>query len=82
MLFAAGGVAAEQLLPGPLRLVKPVLAAAMIILGAIIAPTVIPILPPEKLLGYMKAIHFEPPRTETSQAGWRVWPGNAMTRDG
>jgi 4-amino-4-deoxy-L-arabinose transferase-like glycosyltransferase len=54
MLFAAGGVAAEQLLPGALRLVKPVLAAAMIILGAIIAPTVIPILRPEKLLGYMK----------------------------
>jgi hypothetical protein len=66
MLFAAGGVAAEQLLPNPMRLVKPVLAAAMIILGATIAPTVIPILPPEKLFGYMKAIHFEPPRTETS----------------
>lgn len=66
MLFAAGAVATEQLLTGPVRLVKPVLAAAMIILGAVIAPTVIPILLPEKLLGYMKAIHFEPPRTETS----------------
>ena len=38
----------------------------MIGLAALLAPTILPILPPEKLLTYMRAIHFEPPRTETS----------------
>ena len=47
----------------------------------------IPILPPEKLVAYMKAIHFEPPRTETShtaalpqlfadQFGWEEMVGS------
>ena len=39
---------------------------AMIALAALFAPIAVPILPPEKLVAYMKAIHFEPPRTETS----------------
>jgi hypothetical protein len=54
----------------------------MIALGALVAPTIMPILSPDRLPGYMKAIHFEPPRTEVShtallpqvladQFGWR-----------
>jgi hypothetical protein len=66
MLFAAGGVAAERVFAARFRWAKPVLAAAMIGLSAVLAPTILPILPPEKLVGYMRAIHFEPPRTETS----------------
>ncbi|MEP6956830.1 MAG: glycosyltransferase family 39 protein [Chthoniobacterales bacterium] len=66
MLFAAGSVAIEQLFAHRWQWVKPVLAAAMIGLAAVLAPTILPILAPEKLLAYMRAIHFEPPRTETS----------------
>jgi len=49
-----------------MRWIKPVLAAAMIALTAILAPLAIPILPPEKLQSYMQAIGVSPPRTETS----------------
>lgn len=66
MLFAAGAVAVERLCAVRFRWLKPALVAAMVALAALIAPTVIPILAPEKLLAYMRAIHFEPPRTETS----------------
>jgi len=38
----------------------------MVVPAALLAPTVVPILPPEKLVAYMKAIHFELPRTETA----------------
>jgi hypothetical protein len=66
MLFAAGGVAIERLFTRRLLLVRPVYAGVMIVFAALLAPTVIPIFSPERLLTYMKAIHFEPPRTETS----------------
>jgi Dolichyl-phosphate-mannose-protein mannosyltransferase len=66
MLFAAGGVAVERLFSVRWQWLKPALLAAMIALAALLAPVVVPILPPEKLVAYMKSIHFEPPRTETS----------------
>ncbi len=66
MLFAAGSVAVEQLFARRGQWVKPVLAATMVGLAALLAPTILPILAPEKLIAYMRAIHFEPPRTETS----------------
>src|SRR4029450_11035139 len=66
MLFAAGGVGVERLFSVRLQWLKPALLAAMIALAALLAPTVVPILSPEKLVAYMKSIHFEPPRTETS----------------
>jgi hypothetical protein len=51
------------------------------------APLVLPILPPERLVAYMRAIHLEPPRTETShtaalqqifadQFGWEEMVGS------
>jgi hypothetical protein len=87
MLFAAGGVAIERVFTARLRWVKPVLLGAILILGALLAPLVVPILPPEKLVGYMRAIHFQPPRTETShtaalpqvfadQFGWEQMVGS------
>lgn len=66
LLFAAGSVAVERLFTVRFQWVKPALATAMIGLAALLAPTILPLLPPEKLLAYMRAIHFEPPRTETS----------------
>jgi hypothetical protein len=66
MLFAAGGVAVERVFVARLQLLKPLLLAAIIVSGALLAPMVLPILPPEKLVAYMRAIHMEPPRTETS----------------
>ena len=66
MLFAAGGVALERWSTARLRFVRPVLAALMLVSAAILAPTVVPILPPEKLVSYMERIHFQPPKTETS----------------
>jgi len=66
VLFAAGSVAAERLFSVRWQWLKPAFIAAMIGLAALFAPIGLPILPPEKLVAYMKAIHFEPPRTETS----------------
>lgn len=87
MLFAAGGVAIERLSAVRVRWIKPVVAAIMIALAALLAPTILPLLPPEKLIAYMQAIHFEPPRTETShtaalpqlfadQFGWEEMVGS------
>jgi hypothetical protein len=64
MLFAAGGVAAERLRSASLRWLRPALVVAMIAVAALLAPTITPILPPGKTIAYMKAIHFQPPRTE------------------
>ncbi len=66
MLLAAGGVVFERLFAARFQWLKPALAAAMLGFAALLAPTILPILSPEKLLAYMRAIHFEPPRTETS----------------
>src|SRR5215831_12758005 len=66
MLFAAGGVAVERIFAARLTWIKPVFLGAMMAMGSLCAPLVLPILPPEKLVAYMRAIHMEPPRTETS----------------
>ncbi len=49
MLFAAGAVAVERLFAIRWQWLKPALLVAMIALAALMAPTVIPILPPGKL---------------------------------
>ena len=67
MLFAAGGVAFERVLRGKaLTWIKPVSVVAMLAIAALLAPTIMPILPPDRVVPYMRAIHFEPPKTETS----------------
>lgn len=82
MLLAAGGVAWESWCGQRARWVKPLLIGAMIATGVILAPVALAILPPAQLVAYLKAIHLEPPRTETShtaalpqhfsdQFGWR-----------
>jgi hypothetical protein len=87
MLFAAGGVAFERIFAARLTWIKPVFLGAIIAMGALCAPLVLPILPPDKLIAYMRAIHMEPPRTETShtealpqifadQFGWEQMAGS------
>ena len=87
MLFAAGGVAVEHVFAARLRWLKPVLLAAILGAGALFAPLTLPILPPDKLVAYMRSIHMEPPRTETShtaalpqifadQFGWEQMVGS------
>jgi hypothetical protein len=66
MLFAAGGVAFERIFALRLRWLKPAIAFLVLVSAVVFAPVVLPILSPEKLLAYMRAIHFEVPRTETS----------------
>jgi hypothetical protein len=87
MLFAAGGVAFERIFGTRLTWIKPVFLSAIIAMGALCAPLVLPILSPDKLIAYMRAIHMEPPRTETShtealpqifadQFGWEQMVGS------
>jgi hypothetical protein len=87
MLFAAGGVAVERVFAARLQWFKPVLLGAILVTGALIAPLAVPILPADKLVAYMRAIHMQPPRTETShtavlpqhfadQFGWEQMVGS------
>jgi hypothetical protein len=70
MLFAAGGVALETWLVGRwLRWLKPVYVAAVIVVGAIGAPMVVPILPAPVFIRYMDVTHLAPPRIENHKMG-------------
>jgi hypothetical protein len=70
LLFAAGSVAWERWLASArARWIKPVYVILMILMGALIAPTVIPLLPPETYLHYARTIHVEQPRLENHQLG-------------
>ena len=66
MLLAAGGVAVERAFANRLKWCKPALLIAILATGALFAPLAVPILPPGKLVAYMRAIVLQPPRTETS----------------
>jgi hypothetical protein len=70
LLFAAGGVIWERWL-GAARWqwVKPVYAALMILMGGLLAPTLLPLLPPETYIRYAEATHLQQPRIETSELG-------------
>jgi hypothetical protein len=87
MLFAAGGVAVERVFAARLKWLKPVLLSAIFVTGALCAPLALPILPPDKLVAYMRATHLQLPRTETShtaalpqlfadQFGWEQMVGS------
>lgn len=87
MLFAAGGVAIERVFAVRLTWLKPALVAIILLAGALFAPVIVPILSPDKLIRYMRTIHFEPARTETShtaalpqvfadQFGWEEMVGS------
>ena len=70
MLFAAGAVQFEAWLERPrLAWIKPVWCALMVLMGALLAPTIIPLLPPETYIRYAKATHLEQPRVENHRLG-------------
>ncbi len=65
MLIAAGAVVIEPALRGrAARWLKPVVLAQLAVAGALVAPTAIPILPPETYLRYATAIGLAQPRLE------------------
>ena len=70
MLFAGGGVLWEKWLTGRrVQRVKPAYAAALAVFGAVVAPTVIPVLPVETYIRYAAATHLEQPRIENHALG-------------
>jgi hypothetical protein len=66
VLFAAGAIVFEGL---RVRWVKLVYCTLMVMLGALLAPTLIPLLPPEVYIRYSKATHLEQPRIENHELG-------------
>jgi hypothetical protein len=71
LLFAAGGVFWEKLVevrPG-LRWLRTAVPALVIVGGLVAAPLVLPILPPDKVVPYMKVLGIQLPRTETTMTG-------------
>jgi hypothetical protein len=87
MLFAAGGIAVERIFANRLKWFKAGLLLLILASGTLLAPLAVPILPPAKLVAYMRAIRLEPPRTETShtaplpqifadQFGWQEMVGS------
>jgi len=69
MLLAAGGVAFEMISNGKWIWLRPMYLVLIIAAAVVIAPTVSPILPPEKAIAYQKAIGLEPPKSENQNTG-------------
>jgi hypothetical protein len=70
LLFAAGGVMWERWLAAPRwQWLKPTYATLMIAMGALLAPTLLPLLPPETYVRYAEATHLQQPRIETAELG-------------
>lgn len=69
MLFAAGAAGLEGLTSERLRWSRYVYVALLVIAGAVLAPTAMPILSPEAYIRYQKAIGLEPPKAENQNTG-------------
>lgn len=71
ILLAAGSVLWESwLVRRPLRWVKIAYPALMILLGAVLAPTLLPVLPVDTYIRYAAAMHLESPALEK----WKLGP--------
>ena len=74
MLFAAGGVAAQNWLER-LRLTRgrlwprAAVLAWVALAGGVFAPMFLPVLPPERFVAYQDALGLAPPKTEVAHAG-------------
>jgi len=64
MLFAAGATFMERW-PSGRRLYVP----AIVVAGAVLAPLAIPILPVDTFIAYQRALHFQPPVSESHRLG-------------
>jgi hypothetical protein len=70
VLFAGGAVLWERLLSGPgLAWIKWTWAAAMVLLGALLAPLALPLLSPETYVRYTTALHLKQPTIENHELG-------------
>ena len=70
VLFAGGAVLWEQWLARPrLGWVKPVYGTLLVLAAAVLAPTLIPLLPPETYIRYAAVTHLQQPRIENHQLG-------------
>jgi hypothetical protein len=70
MLLAGGAVALERWLAAKnWRFVGPAYAATLALSGAVLAPLWVPILPPETLIRYSRAIGMTEPRIENHELG-------------
>ena len=63
-VFAAGAVAVERATRERARALRPALAGVWIAGGALLAPVVLPLLPPAALERYMHALRLTPPASE------------------
>ena len=66
MLMAAGAVQFERI---RVPWLKPVYCTLMVLMGALIAPTLLPLLPPETYIRYVAVTHLEQPRIENHELG-------------
>ena len=66
LLMAGGAVGLEAWLP---RLAKPVVAAAVLIVGAVSTPLFLPVLPIEGFIAYQRALAFRPSTGERLELG-------------
>jgi hypothetical protein len=71
MLFAAGAVGFERVTScrPRIRWTRPAYVALVLIIGAVLAPLVCPILPPETFLAYQKKLGINPPAAEHQNNG-------------
>ena len=78
MLFAAGAVAFEALTrarvaehaPRRFRFwLRPVYVTLIVVAGATLLPTALPVLPVETYIRYQQALGFEPPKSENQNTG-------------
>jgi hypothetical protein len=70
LLFSAGSVAWERWLAAPgVQWVKVAYGTLMVAVGALLAPTVLPVLPPETYIRYSTSLHLQQPRIETFRLG-------------
>ncbi len=68
MLFAAGGVAWERLSARRgWRWLRPVVVGLVIVVGLVVVPLAVPILPPASVIRYASAIGVEAPQEERQQ---------------
>jgi hypothetical protein len=69
MLFAAGGVAAEQWIERTRRAwLKPAFVIALLALSLPFLPIIAPVLPADQYVRFQEAIHFAPPVSEHGHA--------------
>jgi Dolichyl-phosphate-mannose-protein mannosyltransferase len=70
MMFGAGGVSLESWFAGRRAAwLRPAYVAALLFVGALLAPILLPVLPVETYIQYSKTLHLAPPRLEVHKRG-------------